>query len=1106
MKARNGAALTPSNPIPPDCHSITPQMLPLVDLTPEEIEHIVRETPGGARNIQDIYPLAPLQEGMLFHHLVGGKRDAYVNQALLEFESRAQLDAFAGALQWVIDRYDILRSAILWNTLSRSVQVVCRRAVLAVEVLDLDRNRDLLAQLEERVRLETVRLDPQRAPLMRLQVVSDPRSTHSYAILQLHHLICDDQSWQTMFSEITSYLKGHAQTVPEPKQYRSHVARILTQARAREAERFFRARIGGVTEPTAPFGILNVHGDGSQLDEHSEALDITLVQQLRLQARRHRVSVATLFHLAWGLVVSHTSGQTDVVYGTVLFGRLQMGQDARRSVGMFLNTLPLRLRLEDITVENLVRRTQQGLMDLFSVEQASLSVAQRCSGITGSAPLFTTILNYRHGARRTDGKLDTADGMRVLLRQASTNYPITLSVDDSAEELVLTAQTDRRIDSRRMVGYMATATRSLVEAMEKAPQTLALSLPILAERERRRIIVQFNATGADYPRQKLIHQLFEEQVQRTPRAVAVVHERQSLTYAQLNGRANQLARYLVRKGITPDQLVAICTERGLEMLVGLLGILKAGAAYVPLDPTYPHERLAYMLSDASPRILLTQARLAEHLPSSTAEVITLDKDWSRISEHRADNLDSEELAHRPHHLAYVIYTSGSTGKPKGVMIEQAALVNCLCALQRQLALTASDCLLAATTVSFDIAALELYLPLLQGARLVVAGREVAHDARLLQQAIDEHAVTVLQATPTSWQMLLGDGWVGRSGLKALCGGEALTTDLSRRLLSRVDALWNLYGPTETTIWSCSQQIERRPERIGLVEPIGRPISNTSIYILNTQRQPVPIGVTGEIYIAGHGVARGYLNRPELTVERFVDDPFSSDPQARMYRTGDLGCYRADGTIEYLGRSDTQVKIRGFRIELGEIETQLAQHPQVKDAVALAREDLPGEKRLVAYVITRDGSTSEPESLRAHLKLALPDHMVPSAFMILESFPLTPNGKLDRRALPPPEAGAYVQRPFEAPQGDAEETLAEIWQSLLHIERVGRHDNFFELGGHSLLGMRLMERLQRLGIQAPITIAFQYPTIRQMAQFTQRLLSEDWKPLDSRPLELESGTL
>jgi amino acid adenylation domain-containing protein len=657
---------------------------------------------------------------------------------------------------------------------------------------------------------------------------------------------------------------------------------------------------------------------------------------------------------------------------------------------------------------------------------------------------------------------------------------------------------------------MSQAVESLVKSLQASLQTPVLSLPILPPSKRHQVLELFNATQVAYPQEKLIHELFEEQVEQTPDATAVVYENQSLTYGELNGRANQLARYLAEQAVGPDQLVGICVERSLEMVVGLMGILKAGGAYVPLDPAYPPERLQYMLEDAAPKVLLIQERLRGRLPHSAAKVIALDQDWSEIARQSSDNPNRRTLDLRPDHLAYVIYTSGSTGQPKGAMNEHRAVVNRLQWMQDQYRLGDADRVLQKTPYSFDVSVWEFFWTLMSGARLIVARPEGHKDPSYLRELIEETGVTTLHFVPSMLQSFLGQHRSGEcpSVRHVVCSGEELSAALQRKCFECLPqaALSNLYGPTEAavdvTVWECSAEDQ------GARVPIGRPISNIQMYLLDRHGQPVPIGVAGEIYIGGVGVARGYLNRPELTGERFVKDPFSADPQGRMYKTGDLGRWRADGTIEYLGRNDHQVKIHGFRIELGEIEAQLARHALVKEAVVLAREDAPGERRLVAYVIAADAETPPSvESLRTHLKTVLPEHMVPSAFVMLEHLPLTSNGKLDRRALPTPELGAYVSRQYEAPQGEVEEILVGIWQSLLGIERVGRHDNFFELGGHSLSAIRLVTRIaERFSVRLSVAAVFNQPTIRQMAVVVQSLQLVAIEVADLDGMETEEGVI
>jgi amino acid adenylation domain-containing protein len=525
-------------------------------------------------------------------------------------------------------------------------------------------------------------------------------------------------------------------------------------------------------------------------------------------------------------------------------------------------------------------------------------------------------------------------------------------------------------------------------------------------------------------------------------------------------------------GVGPETLVAVCVQRSAEMVVGLLAILKAGGAYVPLDPAYPKDRIAFILEDAGAAVLLTQFALAASLPPHAAQVLDLDTvDVS--AESREDSWADVTPANR----AYVIYTSGSTGKPKGVQIPHRAVVNFLTSMRREPGLTAADTLLAVTTLSFDIAGLELWLPLTTGARVVIASREEAADGtRLAQRLIDSEA-TIMQATPVTWRMLLQAGWQGRPLKKILCGGEALAPDLAEQLAALGVEVWNMYGPTETTIWSAVCRV-RQGQRVVL----GRPIANTSFHIVDARLQPAPIGVPGELLIGGDGLARGYLNRPELTAEKFIPNPFRPGPDSRLYRTGDLARYLPDGNVEFLGRLDFQVKVRGFRIELSEIETVLRAHADVDDAVVMVHEDAQHEKRLVAYIVPVQEIGPTPADLRAHLQAQLPDYMVPSVFMSLRALPLTPNGKVNRKALPAPDqTRPGLAESFLAPRDPLEQQLAKLWEVIFDLERVGVRDNFFDLGGHSLLAVRLFAQIKKLtGKDLPLVTLFQAPTIEQLA--------------------------
>ncbi len=842
-------------------------------------------------------------------------------------------------------------------------------------------------------------------------------------------------------------------------------------------------------------------------------LHATSVAQLRGLARRHDMTLFMVLYAAWALLLARLSGREDVVIGTLIAGRRR--PETAELNGSSFSTLPLRVSVqENLALSDFLQQAKE--VTLGAYEHQDVSFEHILEMLQPEARLG------RDRRFQVGLALQSAPGseprLPVLTTRVKESEPsepavsdLLLSLEERGEEIVASLEYAADLFTRQTMQRWLACFSVLIQDMTVAEAGCSIGeLRFLPDAERHQVIELFNQTKVAYPREKLIQNLFEEQVQRTPDAVAAIYGGHSLTYAELNARANQLARYLGRRGVGPDQLAGICVERSVDMVVGLLGILKAGGAYVPLDPRYPSERLQYMLSDAAPRVLLTQGPLRERLPRTTAELIVLDEQWNEIAQELRDDPDALAAGLKSHHLAYVIYTSGSTGQPKGVMVEHRGVVNFLTSMGRDPGIGTADRVLAVTTVSFDIAALEIYLPLVNGAKLVLASREAASDAQLLMSMIEDCDITVLQATPATWKLLLGAQWRGRSTLKALCGGEAMTADLAEKLLSRVGALWNLYGPTETTIWSCLQPISPTREKRGAVESIGRPISNTRIYVLDALQRAVPVGVEGEIYIGGAGVARGYLNRPELTAQRFVADPFVSDlpagdsiasrsvTPARLYKTGDLGKWCADGTVEYIGRNDQQVKIRGFRIELGEIEAQLMRHESIIEAAVIARETESwsggesGEKILVAYVVARQVQAGEAvlsaEVLRAYLKARLPEYMVPSAFVLLTQLPLTANGKLDRRALPAPAMAGNERQEYAPPQGELEQMLAGLWQEVLHVERVGREDNFFDRGGHSLAATQALTRIRSwLSTDIPMRVLFDFPVLKELAVALNKLV-------------------
>ncbi|HEV2734556.1 MAG TPA: amino acid adenylation domain-containing protein, partial [Longimicrobiaceae bacterium] len=800
----------------------------------------------------------------------------------------------------------------------------------------------------------------------------------------------------------------------------------------------------------------------------------------------------------WAAVLSRLSGQRDVVVGTPTANRGR--REIEGLIGFFVNMLPVRVELAGSpTVAELLGRVKRRALEAqqhqdIPFEQV-VELVQPVRSLAHS-PLFQVMFAWQNAPR---GSLELPGLEPAPLPgapQETAKFDLSLSLQEAGGRIgggvTYATALYEAATAERWLGYL----RRVLEGMAADEGQEVDRLPLMGEAERRQVVEEWNRTEAEYPDGRCVHELFEAQAERSPDATAVVHGDRALAYAELNARANRLAHHLRGLGVGPDARVALCVERGPEMVVGMLAVLKAGGAYLPMDPAHPGDRLRYMLADGAPVVVLTQAALRERFAAVERPVVELDTGaaaWAGLPD-----TNPPRAGLGPEHLAYAIYTSGSTGRPKGVMVAHRGVVNLLWSMRGTVAVEPADRFLSVTTISFDIAALEILLPLVCGARTVILDQAEAADPARLGAALAGHGATVLQATPATWRMLVEAGWEGREGLRALCGGEALPVALAARLRERVGELWNVYGPTETTIWSSVERIGAPPYGARASAPIGRPVANTRIHVLDGAGDPVPVGVAGELFIGGAGVARGYLGRPGLTAERFVADPFSGEPGARMYRTGDLGRRLADGAVEFLGRGDDQVKVRGYRIELGEIEARLAAHSGVRQAVVAAREHAPGDTRLVAYYVGADAV--EAEALRTWLAGSLPEYMLPAAYVRLDALPLTPNGKTDRRALPAPEEDAYARRGHEEPATATEVELAEIWGELLGVEQVGRWDNFFELGGHSLLVHRLVQRMRRRGLHAEVGAVFTTPTLAELAaavgeEHFEALVPENGIPAD-----------
>ncbi|MCT8278696.1 non-ribosomal peptide synthase/polyketide synthase [Xanthomonas translucens] len=1078
--------VVPPNRIEADCSRITPDLLPLLELTQAEIDTVVANVDGGTANVQDLYPLAPLQEGLLFHHLADPLADPYLQSSLLAFPTSEQRVAFLDALDQVIARHDILRTGVVWQHLRVPVQVVWRQATLPRRVHVFD-SPDPATALQHWMHAPEAALRLQQAPLIHAHLADDPATGRWLLGLQHHHLAMDHTTLELLIEEVRAHLAGQQHQLPAPLPFRDFVAHTLAGVSAQEHQAFFTKMLGDIKAPTAPFGVFAPVRNLESLQHLRQELPTTLAHGVRAQARRHGVTAASLFHLAYALLLARSSGRDEVVFGTVLFGRMHASVGVDRVLGMFLNTLPIRLGGCGPTVTQALHHTQQALARLFHHEHAPLALAQRCSAVDPTLPLLNAMLNYRYaGGSNVLG--DEAHPQHDVLRevqhidaQERTHYPLAVSVDDRIADggFSLDVQCLEQIGSERVAALLLQTVQALVHALEHAPETVLHALELLPAEERARL-QRFNTTATDLDGTGYLHRQIEVQAQRTPHAIALVEGHEELSYAALEASANQLAHHLIALGVVPESRVAVCLPRSIDLIVALLAVLKAGAAYLPLDSDVPPARLDTMLADARPRVLLAHRETAALLVQcDDRHSVLLDADaalWACAS------TQAPKVALHSQHPAYVIYTSGSTGKPKGVINTHAAIDNRLQWMQQELQLQPEQRVLQKTPVGFDVSVWELFWPLRVGARLVLAEPGGHKDPSYLIDLIEQARIDAVHFVPSMLRAFLEalpDGACA-SLRRIVCSGEALQADLAHAARERLPQarLYNLYGPTEAavdvSVWQCTEADTHSV-------PIGRPIANTQLHVLDAQRQRSPIGVAGELQIAGVQLARGYLGRPDLTAERFVPDPFAEQPGQRMYRTGDVARWRADGALEYIGRNDHQVKLRGVRIELGEIEAALRGCDGVRDAAVLLRQDNTNKPRLVAYVV---GETEvlAADALRTQLAARLPDAMLPSAYVPLDALPLTPNGKLDRHALPAPDADALATQTYVAPEGEREILLAALWRDLLDVEQVGRHDSFFALGGHSLLAVRLISRIRAaLGLELPLATLFAQPRLADLAQ-------------------------
>jgi amino acid adenylation domain-containing protein len=1037
------------------------------------------------------HPLSYSQQGLWFIHQLAPDTCAYNIPIGINFTGKVNITALQQSLHEIIQRHEVLRTQFVLVD-GEPVQVVNSTISCDLPIEDL---RDLAAE-QRQVTLERLttelaqhHFDLSSQPLWRGLLLRWTEDEFKL-LITFHHIIADGWSVGVFMKELgalyAAFAKGKPSPLPElPIQYVDFAEwqhQNLHSERIQASLTYWKQRLGG------KLPLLNLPSDFPRPPVQTfngARVQLSLPQNLTaaLKHLSHQEN-ATLFMTllaAFKTLLYRYTGQTDILVGSPVASRNSV--EVESLIGLFVNVLVLRTDVSKRpSFRELLARVKSTALAAY-VHQ-DLPFYQLVDELQPERDLsYHPLFQVMFVLQNVPIPIPQLSDVTVSFHEGdngAAKFDLTLFMEDREQGLVATLEYNRDLfhadTIQRMLGHFQTILESIVSA----PDTQITELPLLTVGERHQLLVEWNDTQKHYPHSQCIHQLFEQQVDSTPDAIALVFQNQQLTYQELNQRANQVAHYLQKLGVKPDTLVGICMERSLEMVIGILAILKAGGAYVPLDPTYPRERLAFMLADAQVSVLLVQPHLIAQIPPHQAQLVSIHPESLEFAGYSPENPINEATEEN---LAYVIYTSGSTGKPKGAMNTHKGLCNRLLWMQDTYQLTANDKVLQKTPFSFDVSVWEFFWPLLTGASLVIAKPGGHQDSGYLVQLIAQAQITTLHFVPAMLQVFLEEPELAQcSSIKrVICSGEALSFELQQRFFAKLNAeLHNLYGPTEAAIdvtyWAC------QPHSHEKIVPIGRPIANTKIYILDQYLQPVPVGVSGELHISGVGLGRGYWQQPELTQEKFIASPF--EPREILYKTGDLARYLPNGNIEYLGRIDHQVKIRGFRIELGEIEVVLAQHPKVKETVVLAREDRPNHHYLVAYVVAHTEMTFAAHELRNYLQEQLPDYMIPAAFVELNKLPLSPNGKIDRQGLPVPVIQrADLQTAYEAPTSELERAIAKIWLEILQIEKVGINDNFFDVGGNSLLMVQVNHKLREI-LQCEITIVemFQHPTIKFLAKY------------------------
>jgi amino acid adenylation domain-containing protein/non-ribosomal peptide synthase protein (TIGR01720 family) len=1060
-----------------------PSDFPLAKLDQQKLDKVF----GKIKKIEDIYPLSPLQSGLLFSALANTESDAYLVQTLYTFDGKIVSEILNLACQKINEHYSIFKTGFIWEDLEFPLQFIQKKTDLLWRIEDWhhlspdEQSLKLKKLLEEDRQLK---FDFKQPPLSRWCYIKISEFK-SYLLWTHHHILLDGWSGAIILAQLKDvYQQLISNKIPRilySSPYKEYIHYL--EKHKDTYERFWVSYLEGMKltdQLQSKLSLQEYSNNDYECYEFEFSRDDT--DDIKLCSKNLQITLNTLIQGAWAILLSLYNQNDDVVFGVTVSGRNIDLENIENIVGLLINTLPLRVRVnKEKNLKEFLVELQQNMMQVNSMVGSSLARIKSFAKNQQHQDIFNNILifeNFPADLNFLNGS--ETFGLEKIQAFEKTEYPLSLTVN-SSKNLSFNISYQPSYFDKKGIDKLASYFINILKQMQKNQDSELQDFMGLTENDKTQILKVWNNTDCEFPATVGLPFLYEEVVKRYPEKIAVRHLDRYLTYKELDQKANQFAHYLAKTGLVTRKPIGICLERSLDLVIAMLAVLKTGGYYVPLDPNHPQERLQYIVEDAEVKILITSPELTEKLNQPNCLIVHLD-DFQEISVDKKIQSISENIS--ADDTAYVIYTSGSTGMPKGVEISHRSLINLLNSMAKQPGITEKDCFLALTTIAFDISGLEIWLPLLNGAELVIAHKDINTDGNALGKLIEDANITLLQATPATWQLLLDSKWKFTRPLKLLSGGDVLTLELSTSLIKEGHQLWNLYGPTETTIWSTTAQIS-----LNTIVSIGKPIDNTKVYILDKNHHLLPPGVSGELYIGGVGVAKGYLNREELNAERFIKDSFSSDEKARLYKTGDLVRYLEDGSVQYLGRIDDQIKIRGYRIEPGEIEMNIIKHKSIKLCAVIAKTDKQKHLSLVAYIVTHEETTEtrhmeekQANELRAYLRKKLPDYMIPSYFIILKQLPLNANGKVDRSQLSQLEVVARDEnRSYVIPKTEIEKILSDIWRRILSVENISVHDNFFYLGGDSIIAINLVSQAKVAGVIFNIRQIFEFPTIHKLAK-------------------------